>query len=144
MLLAERLKEIRKSAELTQSQLAEVMGVGLPRVRNIENRSASSLAESEILNLKNRLNISVEWLVLGKGEMFNAGSSGTGSDEYITNEEELIKQIVLMVETKLQKEDKEMLPEAKANLIANLFVDCRSLVGEEIDEKVISILKYVS
>lgn len=63
--LAERLKTARKSAGLTQNQLAEKIGVSQNTIQKIESGGDTKY----IIQLANALNVEASWLQTGEGEM---------------------------------------------------------------------------
>ncbi len=65
------LKQIRKSLNLTQQQLAERLGIGKAALSMIETGRASLTARNRNL-LVQELNVNPDFLETGKGEMFNA------------------------------------------------------------------------
>lgn len=65
------LKQIRKSLNLTQQQLAERLGIGKAALSMIETGRASLTARNKNL-LVQELNVNPDFLETGKGEMFNA------------------------------------------------------------------------
>ena len=73
-LLGKRLKEIRKSKNLTQEQVAEMVGVETPSISNIENGKFYPAAEN-LDKLMEALNISPH-------ELFNC-ESHTNPDDLI-------------------------------------------------------------
>lgn len=67
MALGERLKDARKALNITQSKLAELI-----------NTSSSYISET-LIALRNQLNISLDWLLIGEGEMFINDSNSAPS-----------------------------------------------------------------
>jgi len=59
-----------KECGLTQTALAEVLGVNLDRVKNITSGRAKKLTREESEALVKKLHIRAEWLVTGEGAMF--------------------------------------------------------------------------
>lgn len=66
-----RLRQIRKSLELTQETLAQRMGIGKSALSMIETGRAA-LSERNKNILVQDLNVNPEWLETGRGEMFNS------------------------------------------------------------------------
>ena len=65
------LKQIRKSLNLTQQQLAERLGIGKAALSMIETGRASLTARNKNI-LVQELNVNPDYLESGRGEMFNA------------------------------------------------------------------------
>jgi transcriptional regulator with XRE-family HTH domain len=68
---AERLKQLRKHLGLTQSQLADLLGVRQNTISRLESsqRRASSLL---LTALERATNVSKQWLLTGEGPMFRS------------------------------------------------------------------------
>ena len=71
-----RLKQLRKSLNLTQQDFADNIGVKRNTVATYE-AGKSEPSGSAIHNICREFNVNEEWLRTGKGDMFNA----TGDDE---------------------------------------------------------------
>ena len=69
--LAERLKEIRRTKNLTQQELGQILGVTKQAVANVESGHNKPSIEF-ISKLIENLNINSNWFLIGQGEMFNA------------------------------------------------------------------------
>ena len=65
--IAERLKDAREAAQLTQPELAARAGVSQGTIGNIE--SGLRKRPRELLSIAAALNVSPEWLETGKGQM---------------------------------------------------------------------------
>lgn len=65
--LAERLKHARKHRGLTQSALAELIGVSQAAIQKIE--SGKAYQTTKLVDLANALKVKPEWLGSGEGEM---------------------------------------------------------------------------
>ena len=65
--LAERLKYARKHRGLTQSALAELIGVSQAAIQKIE--SGKAYQTTKLVDLANALKVKPEWLGSGEGEM---------------------------------------------------------------------------
>lgn len=67
---SQRLKEVRRTLNLSQKEMAAVLGMsGASGVSNIENGYAY-LTENNVQLLKERLYVNPEWLQTGEGSMF--------------------------------------------------------------------------
>lgn len=73
-MISELIKAIGRECELTQQQLADVMGVNLQRVKNLSGGYAGKLKREESEALVKKLHIRAEWLVTGDGPMFQTAA----------------------------------------------------------------------
>ena len=64
-----RLKEIRKSLNMTQKEMGKVLGIANTSVSEIEKGNAILTERNQNL-LCEKLNVNKEWLETGSGEMF--------------------------------------------------------------------------
>lgn len=67
-MISERIRKIKQFLSVNNTQLAEAAGVTRQAVGNWINLGAAPSAEA-VINLRMRLNISDEWLILGRGAM---------------------------------------------------------------------------
>ncbi|PKY11814.1 hypothetical protein B1757_02300 [Acidithiobacillus marinus] len=67
--LSERIRLAREAAGLSMSELARRLNVSKQVVWSWENRDIKDPRLEHILALRDILNISIDWLVTGKGEM---------------------------------------------------------------------------
>lgn len=65
----ERLRELRKSLNLTLEKFGKSLGVGKTAVSKIEN-GENNLTDQMLLSICREYNVSEEWLRGGTGEMF--------------------------------------------------------------------------
>jgi len=65
----ERLRELRKSLNLTLEKFGKSLGVGKTAISKIEN-DERNLTDQMILSICREYNVSEEWLRSGTGEMF--------------------------------------------------------------------------
>ena len=65
--LAKRLKSARLNNELTQAQLAELVGVSQNSIQKIENGTTQET--KHLLSIANALNVDPNWLQTGNGVM---------------------------------------------------------------------------
>lgn len=65
----ERLKQLRKTLELSQAELGEKIGVSNFAISSIE-RGERKLTERNLALICERLNVNRDWLENGNGEMF--------------------------------------------------------------------------
>ncbi|WP_187079289.1 helix-turn-helix transcriptional regulator [Klebsiella sp. 4_1_44FAA] len=65
--LAERLREARKAADMTQKALGEAVGVSQAAIQKIETGRAAQT--TKLLDIANALRVRPEWLSSGTGAM---------------------------------------------------------------------------
>lgn len=75
MALGKRLKEARKAAGLSQSDLAELVGMTQAAVGALETRD--SRQSSKAVELARALGVRLEWLISGEGEMRPSEARGS-------------------------------------------------------------------
>ena len=66
-----RVRELRKSLDLTLEKFGKKLGVGKTAISNIENETRN-LTEQMLLAICREFNVNEEWLRNGSGEMFRA------------------------------------------------------------------------
>lgn len=64
-----RVRELRKSLDLTLEKFGKKLGVGKTAISNIENETRN-LTEQMLLSICREFNVNEEWLRNGTGEMF--------------------------------------------------------------------------
>jgi transcriptional regulator with XRE-family HTH domain len=77
----ERLKEAREILRLNQEEFADKIGASRASVSKLESNKGNFGIEI-YCNLINNLNISVDWLLSGKGEMFIQENKTNLSEEF--------------------------------------------------------------
>ncbi|MGL4561938.1 MAG: XRE family transcriptional regulator [Brevinema sp.] len=85
MSVGERLKSIRKNLNITQSKMANIIGVQQSHLHRYES-DLGKLTPDKIQNLYNN-GINIEWLITGEGEMFR-GEGVEGSENTLVSIEE--------------------------------------------------------
>ena len=93
--LSERLKQIRKAKDLTQQELGELLDVSKQAVANVESGHNKPSIEF-ISKLIENLNINSNWLLIGKGSMFNAPEFEEVQDELTLKVEAILRKNGLM------------------------------------------------
>lgn len=68
----ERIRMARKQLGLTQTKFAELLGLSLSQVKNIElkNRLKNGITADTVKLISKTFNISEKWLLSGEGDMF--------------------------------------------------------------------------
>jgi transcriptional regulator with XRE-family HTH domain len=69
----ERVILFRKDKKLSQQELADIIGVSRGYIGDIE-RNRSEPSSNFLTLLASKLNISVDWLLTGEGEMYRSGT----------------------------------------------------------------------
>jgi transcriptional regulator with XRE-family HTH domain len=78
--ISDRFHAILRHFNLNYGQLGRIMGVQKQAVSNYINQGRLP-ARAPMKRLRDRLGISEEWLVMGKGEMLESDSSPSSDDE---------------------------------------------------------------
>lgn len=73
----QRVRDLRKSLNLTLEKFAKPLGVGKTAISNIENESRN-LTDQMIISICREYNINEEWLRNGTGDMFRKPSDEVG------------------------------------------------------------------
>lgn len=107
----ERVKEVRKSLNLTLEKFGEKLGVGKTAISNIETGNRN-LTEQMALAICREYNVSYDFLIYGEGEMFD------NLPETILDE--------LCLQYKLNDFDK-----ALVEMYISFPEDCRKLIKKE-------------
>lgn len=69
MKLAQRIRQARRKAKLSQQALAEMVGVQRSAVSNWESANYTQPAIANLIAIATATNISMEWLATGRGSM---------------------------------------------------------------------------
>jgi transcriptional regulator with XRE-family HTH domain len=105
--LGERIEKIKAEFRYTNQQLGEICGVSYTAIANIINKITKDPSISLIVNLTTKLDISLEWLLLGKGEMLSKQSSHIKKEhpeaiKFLKQENENLKTIISSKETEAE------------------------------------------
>ena len=127
MTQGERVKEIRKSLEMTMEQFGNKLGVTKVAISNIE-KEKRNLTEQMIRAICREFNVSEEWLKTGDGEMYQQLSedeeiAGIVSDLLEEGKDNAFYSIILeIVKTysELSPASQKVLMEAAEKLADNL------------------------
>ena len=65
--LAERIKEARQAAQLTQQQLADACGISMQAVSHWEQGRSKEITASNLFHLADVLRVDPRWLATGEG-----------------------------------------------------------------------------
>ena len=88
----ERIKEVREILRLSRQEFADKIGSSEPSIGKAE-RNKGNLGIEVYCNLINNLNISVDWILSGKGSMFIIEKTENISDGF----KELVKAEVTLL-----------------------------------------------
>lgn len=86
-LLSDQVKQLLAACSLKQTELAEVLGVPLHRVKSLSSGKVQKFDRDEIRLLVEKLNLSGHWLTTGEGEMFRSAS-----DQNFSNNQSALRQ----------------------------------------------------
>lgn len=121
--IQERIKEIRKRLELTQQEMADLLGVGRSTVNTWENGNGAYMSKSSAILICSKLNISEHWLETGEGEMFNAPDKKDVVTEIVervlANESPSFKQRLIVALSQLDEDDWVRLEEFATKVLGN-------------------------
>lgn len=73
------IHQILKSSGLKQQELADLMGVNIQRVKRLAGGTVQKMTREESEALVRKLNIRADWLLTGKGPMFDGGHAEEGT-----------------------------------------------------------------
>lgn len=91
----ERIKELRKALNLTQTQFGDSLGITHSAVAHFE-KGTVNMSQSTIKSICREFNVNENWLLTGEGEMFNelsddelvaryVGRMFAGGDPFVIN-----------------------------------------------------------
>lgn len=77
----QRIKELRKYLGLTQSKMAEQIGIAQGSYADIE-RGRNSISTRVLYALREKFNVNPDWLKLGEGEMIELNKERVNKDNF--------------------------------------------------------------
>lgn len=80
MTLADRIKDARTRAELSQAELARRSGISQPSLHDLESGKSKTARSTTLMRLAEALGQTPEWLIGGKGALL-AVSARTPTEE---------------------------------------------------------------
>ena len=89
----ERIKEIRKSLDLSQTKFGESIGISGPAVAKIES-GINNPSESTLKLICATYNVNYAWLTTGQGDMFLPLDTDALVDKVLADEPEWVKSIM--------------------------------------------------
>lgn len=91
----ERIKEVRKSLNLTQTEFGKKIGLTRDAVANIEG-GRSEIKNIVLIAICREFNINYEWIAYGNGDMRSDDSDAQAIvDSVMTGDNEFAKQILV-------------------------------------------------
>jgi len=70
MSLSSRFKQMRKKLNLTQKELADILGTPTQRITDIETGKVKNIKNNEIVILEKKYDINPLWVLTGDGNLF--------------------------------------------------------------------------
>ncbi len=124
MTQGQRIREIRKSLNLTLEKFGKTLGVGKTAISNIENGNRN-LTEQMILSISREYNVNQEWLRTGSGEMFipltrNKIIADFAND--LIKEDDTFKKRLIEALAKLDKDEWEILEKLAVELATRTYI----------------------
>ena len=124
MTQGQRIREIRKSLNLTIEKFGKTLGVGKTAISNIENGNRN-LTEQMILSISREYNVNQEWLRTGSGEMFitltrNKIIADFAND--LIKEDDTFKKRLIEALAKLDKDEWEILEKLAVELATRTYI----------------------
>ena len=117
-----RIKELRKSLKLSQTDFGKHLGVSRDVINNIENKRVAP-TEPIIKLLISEFNVNRTWLETGEGNMFNDLSRDAEIAEYIgsvlADEEDSFQKRLISALSKMTVEEWEVLEKLVTRLAQN-------------------------
>ena len=117
-----RIKELRKSLKLSQTDFGKHLGVSRDVINNIENKRVAP-TEPIIKLLISEFNVNRTWLETGEGNMFNDLSRDAEIAEYIgsvlADEEDSFQKRLISALSKMTVEEWEALEKLVTRLAEN-------------------------
>ena len=89
----ERIKEVRKVLNMTQTEFGERIGMTASGISRLESGDTNPI-ESTIKLICATYNVDYRWLTTGQGEMFLPMDTDALVDKYLAGESELTKAIM--------------------------------------------------
>jgi transcriptional regulator with XRE-family HTH domain len=102
--IGQRIEKVKAEFRFSNQQLGEICGVSYTAIANIIHGITKDPGVSLFVNLTTKLNISIEWLLFGKGEMLIMNQSQSKKDDpkiikFLQQENENLKTIIQSRET---------------------------------------------
>ena len=117
--LGDRLKAIRQAKNLTLQELAAIIGSSHGYLSQVE-RNQKKPGSEILLSLKQHLNVNINWLLTGEGEMFIKNNEDIGPVDDIT------KKILLLLRDMDKEKKREVLKHIeKEKLLMELLEERR-------------------
>lgn len=103
-----RVRMIRNDRKLTQEQFADLLGCSLQSVKSIENQRRNP-SVSWLKNVAGKLNVSLEWLQNGRGDVRDTGTVAKEMERIIPYfwDNEIARKAVIRIIDKGEKKEAE-------------------------------------
>ena len=124
-MIGKRLQEFRKKLGFTQKEFAKMFGVSEITMRRYEIGKVKPDIDF-ILELRNRFNLNINWLLTGEGEMFITEEEKKGEEKGRDYKREILEII--------EKEDEEKV-KALAEFLKRAWASKEQLSWEKSSEK---------
>lgn len=146
--MGERFRLLRQSSEKTLKEFADLLETTHPVLSRVE-RGEQQLSANLMQKLYLKLNVSLDWLLTGQGDMYlgetrhalpaNLPTHGSFSDEDI----KLLKEIIETVVDLFEKEDLTLPGHRFAELIILLFEDLKKDIIniDNVKERALRLIK---
>jgi transcriptional regulator with XRE-family HTH domain len=122
MNINQRLKELRKHLGLSQSKMAERLGVSLKTYQRYE-QDGYDIPDRALRQIEATFSVNPEWLRHGRGEMFLPKNKEAGIDPFEVAAEAVIDIII-------RKKDIKIPPDKKRKLVKKL-AELMKQIGEK-------------
>ncbi len=116
--IGKRIKEVRKSLNLTLKEMKEVSGFSIPTISDMERAKNRPNIEYLVL-LANKFNVNINWILTGKGRMF----SDHGFSWEFGKDNDIIKELLFTIDNS---------PSTRL-LILKYFMDLKNINKNVID-----------
>ncbi|NHB89705.1 XRE family transcriptional regulator [Photorhabdus tasmaniensis] len=92
--LAQRLKQARKQAKISQKELGSAVGISQAAIQKIESGSAQ--ASTKLIEIARKLNVSPSWLSSGHGDMSQISQNSDSLEQYDSEKTQIAYKVELL------------------------------------------------
>lgn len=118
------VEKLRSYLKMSQAEFASKINISTRTLQRWENNQ-SDIKESTLLLIAHTFDVSYDWLLTGKGDMFNIGEGNITKNISNNNIDfELLNEIIVEFEKLLNKKDLELDPQNKADVIIKIYKYC--------------------
>ncbi len=79
--MKDRLKELIEYLDLSQKDFANRIGLKPAMISDVISGRAKGFSNESLLSISEKFNVSLDWLLTGRGEMFLSVSPNTGNEK---------------------------------------------------------------